>query len=278
VAGFADRKALAEHGRLIEVAPAQAELGRNRRPDLGLVGDAPIVLGQLVEALRAVGPERWAAGAGARAEWAERLADFREAQRARLAFGERSDERPIHPLRVCAEVRARLGAGDVVAQDGGEFGQWARWAFGGGEQRVLLNGKIGMIGCGIPFALGGRVAAPDAKVVAFLGDGTFGFHGFELDTAVRHNLPVVVVVGNDAGWAAERHRQDALYGKERRVAADLLDTRYDEVARALGADGELIEWPEQLGPALDRAFACPRPTVLNVRIASIPSPAAAAAK
>ena len=135
-----------------------------------------------------------------------------------------------------------------------------------------------MIGCGLPFALGGRVAAPDARVVAFVGDGTFGFHGFEIDTAVRHNLPFVAVVGNDAGWAAERHRQDAVYGPERRVASDLLDTRYEEVARALGADGELIEWPEQLGPALERAFASGRPTVLNVRIASIPSPAAGAAQ
>jgi acetolactate synthase-1/2/3 large subunit len=113
-------------------------------------------------------------------------------------------------------------------------------------------------------------------VVALLGDGTFGFHGFELDTAVRHNLPFVAVVGNDAAWAAERHSQRRIYGQDRLVASNLLATRYDEVARALGADGELVEHSEQLGPALDRAFASGRPTVLNVRIASIPSPAAGA--
>ena len=133
VAGFAAPRALAERGRLIEVAPTAGELGRNRAPDLGLAGDAAAVLAQL---RRAAEGTSLGGHVGA---WAERLEQYREGQRARLAAAETSDERPIHPLRVCAEVRARLGPGDVVAEDGGEFGQWARWALGGGEQRVLLN-------------------------------------------------------------------------------------------------------------------------------------------
>lgn len=269
--GFATPAALAEHGRLIESAPVPAALGRNRPADLALVGDPVLVLEQLRRELAAR-----PAPPAARAAWRRHLAERQAAERARLAAAERASEQPLHPLRVCAEVRARLGVGDVVAIDGGEFGQWARWAFGGAEPRVLLNGKFGMIGCGIPFALGARLAAPSARVVAFVGDGTFGFHGFELDTAVRHGLPCVVIVGNDAGWAAERHRQVALYGPQRLVASDLLPTRYDEVARGLGADGVLVERAEELGPALDQALASGRPTVINVRIASIPSPAAAA--
>ena len=271
VVGFAAPGALAEQGRLIQLAPSAGQLGPNRAPDLGLVGDPLRVLEQLDQALEAD-----QAGRARRQLWLDELARARAEQQARLAPAETSDHEPLHPLRVCAEVRARLRPGDVAALDGGEFGQWARWALGDAQVRVVLNGKLGMIGCGLPFALGGRLAAPDARVVAFLGDGTFGFHGMELDTAVRHGLPFVAIVGNDAGWAAERHRQLAFYGPERVVASDLLPTRYDLVARALGADGELVERAADLGPALDRAFASGRPTCLNVQIASLPSPAAAA--
>lgn len=110
--------------------------------------------------------------------------------------------------------------------------------------------------------------------MAFIGDGTVGFHGMELDTAVRFGVPCVIVVGNDAGWAAERHRQRQVYGPDRIVAADLLPTRYDRVAQALGAHGEHVERPEALRPALERALAHGGPAMVNVAIASIPSPSA----
>jgi acetolactate synthase-1/2/3 large subunit len=110
--------------------------------------------------------------------------------------------------------------------------------------------------------------------VAFLGDGTFGFHGLELDTAVRFNLPLVAIVGNDAGWAAERHRQRQDYGHDRIVASDLLPTRYDRIAEALGCYAEHVERPDELQPALERAFNSGRPACVNVAIASIPSPSA----
>jgi thiamine pyrophosphate-dependent acetolactate synthase large subunit-like protein len=110
--------------------------------------------------------------------------------------------------------------------------------------------------------------------VAFVGDGTFGFHGMEFDTAVRHDLPAVVIVGNDAGWATERHRQREVYGPDRLVAADLLPTRYDRVAAELGAHGEFVERPDQLQPALERAFASGKPACINVNIASIRAPSA----
>jgi acetolactate synthase-1/2/3 large subunit len=275
VAGFAAPRALAEGGRLIQVAPSVAELGPNRVADLNLIGDAPAVLSELTAAV-AVDRAGWAVGAAGRVAWSAQLAARQRAGREALAAAEQSDQILLHPLRVCAEVRELLGPGDVVAIDGGEFAQWARWTFGGAPQRVVLNGKIGMIGCALPFALGARVAEPSCRVVAFLGDGTFGFHGFELDSAVRHKLPFVAIVGNDAAWAAERHNQLRLYGPDRVVASDLLETRYDQVARALGAQGELIEHPDQLRPALERALAADQPTVLNVRIASLPSPAAPA--
>jgi acetolactate synthase-1/2/3 large subunit len=138
----------------------------------------------------------------------------------------------------------------------------------------LTNGKLGALGPGIPLAAAATLARPDARSVAFVGDGTFGFHAMELDTAVRHNLPYVVIVGNDAGWATERHRQREVYGPDRLVAADLLPTRYDRLAEIMGAHGEHVERPEQLAPALERAFASGKPACVNVDIASIRAPSA----
>ena len=263
---FAGPPALGESSRLIQVAPERGDIGRNRAVDVGLVGDAPTVLGQLLQAARR---RTWRPSG-----WREELAAIRSANRETLAREETTDDVPLHPLRVAAAVRELLRPGDCVALDGGEFGQWARWALGDGPYRTLGNGKLGGIGSGIPFAIAATLARPGGRSVAFIGDGTFGFHGMEFDTAVRHEVPFVAVVGNDAGWAAERHRQREVYGPDRLVAADLLPTRYDRVAGALGAHGEHVERPEELRPALERAFASGRPACVNVAIASIPSPSA----
>ena len=264
--GFGGPPALGEASRVVQVAPERAEIGRNRPVDLGLVGDAPTVLGQLVEAARG--------RARPRSSWRNELDAIRAENLTSLAPAATTDELPLHPLRVAAAVRDVLRPGDCVALDGGEFGQWARWALGGGPYETLSNGKLGGIGSGIPFAIAAAIARPDVRAVAFIGDGTFGFHGMELDTAVRHGVSFVAVVGNDAGWAAERHRQREVYGPDRLVAADLLPTRYDQVAVALGAHGEHVERPEELRPALERALASGRPACINVAIASIPSPSA----
>ena len=263
--GFAGERALGS-ARLIHVAPSAAEIGRNRAAEVGLVGDAATVLDQLVTAAR----ERTWAGSG----WRDELEAAQREGLARLASFERADDVPIHPLRLATEVRDLLDDGDSVAIDGGEMGQWARWAIGSGRFTTVLNGKLGGIGPAIPFAIAARIARPTRRCVAFLGDGTFGFHGLELDTAVRQNLPIVSIVGNDAGWAAERHRQRQVYGEDRVVASDLLPTRYDKVAEALGCHAEHVERPEQLRPALERAFNSGKPACLNVTIASIPSPSA----
>ena len=265
--GFAGPKILGE-ARLIQVMPTGDQIARNRPVDVGLVGDAATVLGQLVEAAR---ERTWQT-----ADWRAEVEAARQANLAAMARYESGDAAPIHPLHAAAAVRDLLRPGDCVALDGGEFGQWARWAIGTGPYERIGNGKLGGIGGGIPLAIGAKVAKPEARSIAFVGDGTFGFHGLELDTAVRFGLPIVVVVGNDAGWAAERHRQREVYGPDRVVAADLLPTRYDRVCVALGGHGEHVERPEELRPALERAFASGKPAVVNVMIASIASPSAAA--
>jgi acetolactate synthase I/II/III large subunit len=261
--GFAGERALGR-GRLIQVAPAGAEIGRNRLADVALVGDAATILAQLLAAAR----ERSWDHSG----WRDELEAAEREGLGRLAPFKVADDLPIHPLRLATEVRDLLNDGDSVALDGGELGQWARWSIGSGRFTTILNGKLGGIGPAIPFAIAARIARPDHRSVAFLGDGTFGFHGLELDTAVRFRLPIVAVVGNDAGWAAERHRQRQVYGEDRVVASDLLPTRYDHVAEALGCHAEHVERPEQLRPALERAFNSGKPACVNVTIASIPSP------
>ena len=250
--------------QLIQVQPSTSEIGRCRPADVPLVGDAMTVLDQLLSAART---RTWI-----RSGWLDELAAAEQAGRERLAVHERSDDTPIHPLRLVTAVQDILSDGDSVALDGGEMGQWARWSVGNGRYTTILNGKFGGIGPAIPFAIAAKVARPARRCVAFLGDGTFGFHGLELDTAVRFQLPIVAIVGNDAGWSAERHRQRAVYGEDRAVAADLLLTRYDKVAEGLGCHGEFVERPEQLRPALERAFSSGKPACVNVAIASIPSP------
>ena len=124
----------------------------------------------------------------------------------------------------------------------------------------------------MPTALAAKLAYPEAQVVSFSGDGAFGFQAMELDTAVRHNLPVKMVLGNDAAWGIDRQIQIGLYGKP--VATDLLTSRYDLVAQGLGAHGEYVERPEELEPALKRAFSSDKPALVNVVVERAISPRA----
>lgn len=177
---------------------------------------------------------------------------------------------PIHPLRVCEGLRPFLTDGSVVVSDGGEFGQWAQ---AGLDSRVnLINGPSGAIGSAIPMALACKLARPDQPVFALLGDGTFGYHALELDTALRYRLPIVAVVGNDARWNAEYQLQLDHYGSERTVACELLPTRYDQVAQALGGHGEFVSEPDQLEPALERAIDSGLPACVNVAVEGVKAP------
>ena len=158
----------------------------------------------------------------------------------------------------------------VFVCDGGEFGQWAQACLSAPHR--VINGVAGSIGASLPFALGARCAVADAPILAFMGDGTFGFHPAEIDTAVRHGLPFVAIVGNDARWNAEYQIQLRTYGRERLVGCELLPTRYDEVARAFGGHGEHVDDPAGLLPAVKRAIASAMPAVVNVAIEGLAAP------
>ena len=178
----------------------------------------------------------------------------------------------LHPVQMSRPLQSILDRHpeSVLVSDGGEIGQWAQACLSA-PQRVI-NGTAGSIGSALPFAVAARLAQRDAPVIAVLGDGTFGFHCAEIDTAVRYGLPFVAVVGNDARWNAEYQIQLRDYGRERTVGCELLPSRYDQVCVALGGHGEHIITPDALLPALDRALASGLPACLNVMIDGLPAP------
>ena len=208
--------------------------------------------------------------------WATDLDASRHAEPARWAELRRSAQAPMHPLRVCAALQPLLDAGAILVGDGGEFGQWIQAGCEAGTR--MINGPAGSIGSAIPLALAAKLRHPGRPVIAALGDGTFGFHALELDTAVRRGLPIVVVVGNDARWNAEHQLQIATYGRDRTVGCELLPTRYDRLAESLGCHGERVEKPGELEGALARARASGLPACLDVVIEGVAAPTYRAAQ
>jgi acetolactate synthase-1/2/3 large subunit len=175
-----------------------------------------------------------------------------------------SDADPVHPVRVYGELLKALDDDAVVIGDGGDFVSFAgRLVEPDKPGRWLDPGPFGCLGTGLGYATAARLAHPSAQIVLLLGDGAAGLSLMDADTLVRHNLPVVIICGNNGAWGLEKQPMRAVYGYD--VAADLRPgTRYDEVVRALGGAGELVTSPAQIGPALRRAFASGVPYLVNV--------------
>jgi acetolactate synthase-1/2/3 large subunit len=171
---------------------------------------------------------------------------------------------PSHPARIYGELLPRLADDAVVIGDGGDFvsfaGKYVEPRRPGGW---LDPGPYGCLGAGLGASIAARLARPSSQVVLLLGDGAAGFSLMDVDTLVRHDLPVVMVVGNNSAWGLEKGPMQMIYGYD--VAADLAQqTRYDEVVKALGGAGEKVTDPREIGPALDRAFAANAPYLVNV--------------
>ena len=175
-----------------------------------------------------------------------------------------SDAEPIHPARVYAELLRVLEETAVVIGDGGDFVSFAGKYIEPGRPGGWLDpGPYGCLGTGLGYAIAARLARPSAQIVLLLGDGAAGFSLMDVDTLVRHRLPVVIICGNNGAWGLEKHPMRALYGYD--VLADLqAGCRYDEVVRALGGAGELVTSPAEIAPALRRAFTANVPYLVNV--------------
>jgi acetolactate synthase I/II/III large subunit len=245
-----------EETRLVVIDSARPERAHPREVAAELYGS---VVGSL-DALR----EGAAGASAARAEWAASLRETENEKRAGEQADLADDRSPLHPMRVYAELAQVLDRDAVVIGDGGDFVSFAGRMIETHEPGCWMDpGPFGCLGAGPGFALAAKLAHPERQVCLLLGDGAFGFAGMEFDTFVRHGVPVVGVMGNNGIWALEKHPMEFIYGYS--VAADLQPgCRYDEVVRALGGHGELVSKPEELRPALERAFASGMPALVNV--------------
>ena len=196
--------------------------------------------------------------------WADRLRALTLEAAARDTALLSADSDPIHPARIYGELLPRLADDAVVIGDGGDFVSFAGKFVEPRKPGLWLDpGPYGCLGAGLGAAIAARIARPSSQVVLLLGDGAAGMSLMDVDTLVRHRLPVVIVVGNNSAWGLEKGPMQMLYGYD--VAADLTPgTRYDQVAVALGAGGEMVADPRAIGPALDRAFSSGVPYVVNV--------------
>ncbi len=245
-------KVFGEQTRLIVADRVRPDREHPRPVAAGLYGDLTATLSAL------------ATGEAQHPDWIGQLRTAetaaRDGEKAELA----DDRTPLHPMRVYAELAPMLDRDAIVVIDGGDFGSYAGRVIDSYQPGCWLDsGPFGCLGSGPGYALAAKLARPDRQVVLLQGDGAFGFSGMEWDTLVRHNVPVVSVIGNNGIWALEKHPMEALYGYS--VVAELRPgTRYDEVARALGGHGELVSTPGELRPALERAFTSGLPAVVNV--------------
>jgi acetolactate synthase-1/2/3 large subunit len=267
ILGYAMPPTISEKAELIQVDPSAEEIGRNRTPTIGIVGDVATVTAQLAaEAARHTWTEPgWTAELRAereaQGEWLETLA---------------VDESPMHAMKVHKVLESFLRPDDCLVFDGGDFCHFGR-AFHPAllPKRWFYVSPLGMLGTGLPTALAAKLAHPDRRVFLLTGDGGFGFNAMEFDTAVRHNLPIIGILGNDAAWGIDRQIQLGVYGKP--VATDLLPTRYDQVVSGLGGYGEYVESPDELPGAIERALSSGLPALLNVMVQRAISPRAEAA-
>jgi acetolactate synthase I/II/III large subunit len=205
-----------------------------------------------------------AAGSAGRSEWVASLREIENEKRAAEQDDLNDSRAPLHPMRVYGELAQVLDRNAIVIGDGGDFVSFAGRMIDTYEPGCWMDpGPYGCLGAGPGAALAAKIAHPERQVCLLLGDGAFGFAGMEFDTYVRHGVPVVGVMGNNGIWALEKHPMEYIYGYS--VAADLQPgCRYDEVVRALGGHGELVTTPDELRPALERAFSSGKPALVNV--------------
>jgi acetolactate synthase-1/2/3 large subunit len=247
-----------EPARVVHCVDDVSGLAGHVEPAAGVAGDLTLVLDGLRSRVARAGPHPDVAA------WADGLRERHLAAVATDAPMLAADADPIHPARIYGELRALLADDAVVIGDGGDFvsfaGRYVEPARPGGW---LDPGPFGCLGTGLGYALAARLARPASQVVLLLGDGAAGFSLMDVDTLVRHRLPVVIVVGNNGSWGLEKHPMQRMFGYH--VAAELApQTRYDEVVRALGGAGEIVRRPAELGAALRRGFDAGVPYLVNV--------------
>jgi acetolactate synthase I/II/III large subunit len=227
---------------------------KHRNAEVAIYGDLKAALGALAAASGGI-PER--------DSWLQKLREAEAASRRRDETMTQSDSSPVHPARLIAEVERFSDPDSIFVGDGGDFVSFAGRLLERPRPGLWIDpGPYGCLGSGPAYAMAAKLAHPDRQVILLSGDGAFGFSAMEFDTMVRHRIPVVCVIGNNGIWALEKHPMMSLLGVS--IATDLGPrTRYDKVVESLGGYGELVERPEQIRPALERAFRSGLPACIN---------------
>jgi acetolactate synthase-1/2/3 large subunit len=255
---------ISENSKVIMIDSDPQEIGRNRAVDVGIEGDTKMILQQIMAELEGTSrePGSWVGG-------------LREAENKIIELRQQwlnSDAVPIHPLRLCKEMAEFVDENTIVVGDGGDIVSTA-------AQILPINypgqwfdpGPLGTLGVGTGFCMGILTSKPDKRVLMVNGDGTFGLNGFEFDTFVRFGMPVVSVIGNDRQWGQITVGLVRAYGRERAGMTILGDNaRYDKVVEGLGGHGEFVTEPDQIKPAIERAFASGKPACVNVILDQMP--------
>jgi thiamine pyrophosphate-dependent acetolactate synthase large subunit-like protein len=223
----------------IDVDPSEIATAA-RYVDIPIVGDCKAVLGQLLQGIKGrINPEKFAG-------WRKQLADGEAAKRSSAGANKLQEDGDIHPVRMLEAVRDFAKRDAILCVDGQEtlnFGRLTMPTYAPGHR--LNSGPFGTMGVGLPFGVGAKVACPDKQVIVVHGDGSMGLNAMELDTAIRHKIPILVVISLNGGWTGDPKRE--------KPGRDLGYTRYDKICEALGGYGEYITKVEDIAPALERA-------------------------
>lgn len=244
-------------GKLIQIENDAQELNHNRQAEVALLANARLVLKELTAGLAGV----------QFSDWLSQLQEVEGEKRAQLETWKALADAPINHFRFGAAINNFIDRETIIVADGGDIvSACAKVIDLTGPGQWLDPGPLGCLGIGAPFAIAAKHLHPDKKVLIINGDGSFGLNGFEFDTALRFDLPIVSIVGNDAGWGQIRGPQIQMVGEARAVATSLAPTRYDKIVATMGGYGEHVDHPDQLEAALERAFASGKPACINVAL------------
>ncbi|MBI2907832.1 MAG: thiamine pyrophosphate-binding protein [Chloroflexi bacterium] len=236
--------------KVISVNIERNDIARVRPVEIGITGDVGAVLSQIKAEFdkRGSRPQR--------ADWIERLSGYCASRGVKNEEFMSQDSIPIHPLRLCKEVRDFMDRSAILTSDGGEILNYVRQSIPIYAPHNLTSGTAGWMGVGVPLGIGGKAAKPEEQSIVVTGDGAFGLNCVEIDTAIRHKLPVIIIISNNGGWTASREMGQ--------VGRELGFPDYEKIAHAFGGYGERIERPEDIRPALERAKASGASSIVNV--------------
>ena len=242
--------------KIVRVDIEPSALSNGREAEIGIVGDAGVVIRQLTDGVKKA----------SRKEWTEQLQESAQMLVQAVEPALNSDQSPIHPLRLFNEISKFVDADTVLSVGGGDVCAWGNVilpAPGPGQFLSIISSIFGCLGVGVPYGIAAKLAHPEKKVIVTTGDGSFGLTCMEMETAVRHDIPIVTIVGNDQCWGMIK-RDFVKRRGEAHPACDLAPTRYDKIVEGMGGHGEFVKEPEEIGPAIQRAIDSGLPACVNV--------------